>query len=72
MSITPPPSHETDAVEASKGTDLSASLARLRAFRATWNEQDQIDARSGLVARDLDRVMWAAESGGGLPHAVQV
>ena len=42
-------------------TDPRKSIARLKAFRSTWNEGDQIDEQSGLTADDLDTVIAAAE-----------
>lgn len=37
--------------------DLNDALARLAAFRATWNPGDAIDEESGLTADDLDVVI---------------
>jgi hypothetical protein len=34
--------------------DIDNALARLKAFRATWNADDVIDEQSGLTAGDLD------------------
>jgi len=36
--------------------ELNDALARLYAFRATWNAGDVIDEKSGLTADDLDVV----------------
>jgi|GEM_PF-5607632 len=37
--------------------DLNDALARVKAFRATWNEGDVIDEESGVTADDLDVVI---------------
>jgi hypothetical protein len=34
--------------------DLTDALARIKAFRATWNAGDVIDEGSGLTANDID------------------
>jgi hypothetical protein len=36
--------------------DLNDAIARLKAFRATWNHGDTIDEESRLTANDLDVV----------------
>jgi hypothetical protein len=36
--------------------DLNDALARLKAFRATWNLGETIDEESGLTANDIDVV----------------
>jgi hypothetical protein len=37
--------------------DLNDAVARLKAFRDSWNEGDQIDEESGLTADDLDTIL---------------
>jgi len=41
--------------------DVLLSLARLRQFRATFNDDDQVDEESGLTAADLDNAIDALE-----------
>ncbi|WP_158637998.1 hypothetical protein [Sphingomonas ginsenosidivorax] len=36
--------------------DLNDALARLKAFRATWNPGETINDESGLTADDIDVV----------------
>ena len=36
---------------------IDAPLARLRAFRARWNDDDTVDTASGLTASDLDMII---------------
>jgi hypothetical protein len=40
-----------------KAPDLNDAVARLKAFRLTWNEGDQIDDESGLTADDVDTIL---------------
>lgn len=42
-------------------SDLISALARLRAFRSTWNAEDEIDEVSHLTAADLDMILAAAD-----------
>jgi hypothetical protein len=42
--------------------DLITALARLRAFRSTWEPNAEIDEKSGLTAADLDAILAAAEA----------
>jgi len=37
--------------------DLNDALARLKAFRLTWNPGDIIDEQSGLTADDIDTLI---------------
>jgi hypothetical protein len=41
--------------------DLISALARLRAFRSTWEGDATIDEGSQLTAADLDTILAAAE-----------
>jgi hypothetical protein len=38
-------------------TDLDTAIQRLKDFRASWNEGDQIDESSKLTADDLDVII---------------
>lgn len=40
---------------------MSDALAHLRAFRATFNDGDQVDEESGLTAADLDEAIKALQ-----------
>ena len=42
-------------------TDLASSIARLKDFRATWNDDDVIDEESGLSGADLDTIIRVAD-----------
>jgi hypothetical protein len=42
-------------------SNLISALARLRAFRSTWEDDAEIDEESGLTAADLDTILAAAE-----------
>lgn len=42
--------------------DLITALARLRAFRSNWNDDDQIDVKSQPTAADLDTILAAAHA----------
>jgi len=46
--------------------DLTSAIARLRAFRSSWDAEDQIDEATGLTAQDLDLVLAALEPGADL------
>ena len=37
--------------------DLNEAVARLKAFRATWNAGEAIDEESGLTADDIDTIL---------------
>jgi hypothetical protein len=37
--------------------DLNDALARLKAFRSTWNPGETIDEESGLTADDIDTLI---------------
>ncbi len=37
--------------------DLNDAVARLKAFRSTWNSGDAIDEESGLTADDIDTIL---------------
>ena len=37
--------------------DLNDAVARLKAFRSTWNQGDVIDEESGVTADDLDVIL---------------
>jgi hypothetical protein len=41
---------------ADEAPDLNDALARLKAFRTTWNRGETIDEESGLTADDIDVV----------------
>jgi hypothetical protein len=43
---------------------LSTPLARLRAFRSTFNSGDPVDEESGLMADDLTAIIIAVEAFG--------
>lgn len=43
---------------------LTTSLDRLRQFRATFNEGEQVDEESGLMADDLSAIIRAVEAFG--------
>lgn len=43
-------------------TDLHSAIQRLKDFRATWNEGDQIDEESRLTADDLDAIIRHTEA----------
>jgi hypothetical protein len=43
-------------VRMDQAPDLNDALARLKAFRATWNRGETIDEESGLTADDIDVV----------------
>jgi hypothetical protein len=45
-----------DEADLTQAPDLIDALARLKAFRATWNAGDVIDEGSGLTANDIDVV----------------
>jgi hypothetical protein len=45
-----------DEADLTHAPDLTDALARLKAFRATWNAGDVIDEASGLTANDIDVV----------------
>jgi hypothetical protein len=45
-----------DEADMTQASDLNEALARLKAFRATRNAGDVIDAGSGLTATDIDVV----------------
>lgn len=45
-------------------TGLSVSLARLRAFRSTFNSGEPVDEESGLTADDLTAIIIAIEAFG--------
>lgn len=45
---------------------LDFALNRLKAFRATFNDDEQVDEESGLTAADLSVVIEAAERGAGV------
>jgi hypothetical protein len=47
---------EYDSIKVSDEAALTDALARLKAFRATWNAGDVIDEGSGLTANDIDVV----------------
>lgn len=40
---------------------MSDAIAHFRAFRATFNEGDEVDEESGLAAADLDAAIEALE-----------
>ncbi len=40
---------------------MTTPLARLKAFRTSWNDDDLIDEDSGLTAADLDAVIADAD-----------
>jgi hypothetical protein len=42
-------------------TAAKSALAHLRAFRATFNDGDEVDEESGLIAADLDVAIEALE-----------
>lgn len=44
--------------------NLEKAVARLVAFRRSWNDEDRIDPKSGLTARDLDLVISAVNDTG--------
>jgi hypothetical protein len=46
----------SDEAALTQAPDLIDALARLKAFRATWNAGDVIDEGSGLTANDIDVV----------------
>jgi hypothetical protein len=37
--------------------DLNDAVARLKAFRSTWNSGDSIDEESALTADDIDTIL---------------
>ncbi len=41
--------------------DLISALARLRAFRSTWDDEAVIDEESGLTATDLATILAAVD-----------
>jgi hypothetical protein len=43
---------------------LTTSLERLRQFRASFNEDEQVDEESGLMADDLSAIIRAVEAFG--------
>jgi hypothetical protein len=43
-------------------TDLHTSIQRLKDFRASWNEGDQIDEESKLSTADLDAIIRHSEA----------
>jgi hypothetical protein len=43
---------------------LTTALDRLRQFRATFNEGEQVDEESGLMAEDLSAIIRAVEAFG--------
>jgi hypothetical protein len=43
---------------------LTTSLDRLRQFRASFNEDEQVDEESGLMADDLTVIIRAVEAFG--------
>jgi hypothetical protein len=45
-----------DEADLTHAPDLTDALARLKAFRATWNAGHVIDEGSGLTANDIDVV----------------
>jgi hypothetical protein len=45
-----------DEADTTRAPDLDDAIARLKAFRASWNAGDVIDAGSGLTANDIDVV----------------
>lgn len=40
-----------------KTPDLNDAVARLKAFRSTWSEGNQIDDESGLTADNVDAIV---------------